>query len=419
MKCFQCFRSPKSEEEKDYSSEEGVGDSRREGLASSTSVTTSIPESLGNSDMKNEDPVGKGGDKTHNAANSFMLWELAAITNDFNIESLVGMGNYGRVYKGEPLKGDQVVAVKQLDQDGVQGKEEIFANFISLSHLNHPNLVNLIGYCADDDERLLVYEFMPLGSLEDHLHDLPPNKKPLDWNTRMKIAAGVAQGLEYLHNQINPPVIYRFIKSSNILLGEGYHPKLSDVGLEIFFPTRAMTAYGYCAPESILEGNLTVESDVYSFGVLLLELITGRKAIDSKRCYAEQLLVAWAGPLLVDETKFSSLADPLLQGQFPPMSLHEALYLVVMCLDGQEANRPPIEYVVDKAKYLASQTYDPKTAAAQSYTSSSSTPRPKESEINPAGVSHDQRSSHDFSYNVGSTVSKADGASSWKGKDLA
>lgn len=131
--------------------------------------------------------------------------------------------------------------------------------------------------------------------------DLPPDKEPLDWNTRMKIAAGAAKGLEFLHDKANPPVIYRDFKSSNILLDEGFHPKLSDFGLAKLGPvgdkshvsTRVMGTYGYCAPEYAMTGQLTVKSDVYSFGVVFLELITGRKAIDSTQPHGEQNLVSW------------------------------------------------------------------------------------------------------------------------------
>lgn len=135
--------------------------------------------------------------------------------------------------------------------------------------------------------------------------DLPPEKEPLDWNTRMKIAAGAAKGLEYLHDKANPPVIYRDLKSSNILLDEGFHPKLSDFGLAKLGPvgdkthvsTRVMGTYGYCAPEYAMTGQLTLKSDVYSFGVVFLELITGRKAIDNTRGHGEHNLVAWVSTL--------------------------------------------------------------------------------------------------------------------------
>eukprot|EP00249_Psilotum_nudum_P010604 c22641_g2_i1 orf=1-681(-) len=164
----------------------------------------------------------------HIAAQTFTFRELATATKNFRPECLIGEGGFGRVYKGRLDNTGQVVAVKQLDRRGLQGNREFLVEVLMLSLLHHPNLVNLIGYCADGDQRLLVYEFMPLGSLEDHVHDLPPDKQPLDWNVRMKIAVGAARGLEYLHDSANPPVIYRDFKSSNILLGEGFHPKLSD-----------------------------------------------------------------------------------------------------------------------------------------------------------------------------------------------
>ncbi|KAJ8759215.1 hypothetical protein K2173_006675 [Erythroxylum novogranatense] len=235
-----------------------------------------------------------------------------------------------------------------------------------LSLLHHPNLVNLIGYCADGEQRLLVYEFMPLGSLEDHLHDLPPDKEPLDWNTRMRIAAGAAKGLEYLHDQANPPVIYRDFKSSNILLDEGFHPKLSDFGLAKLGPTgdkshvstRVMGTYGYCAPEYAMTGQLTVKSDVYSFGVVL-ELITGRKAVDSSRPHAEQNLVTWARPLFNDRKKFPTLADQRLQGRYPMRGLYQALAVASMCIQEQAAARPLIGDVVTALSYLANQVYEP------------------------------------------------------------
>ncbi|WMV25647.1 hypothetical protein MTR67_019032 [Solanum verrucosum] len=190
-----------------------------------------------------------------------------------------------------------------------------------LSLLHHPHLVNLIGYCADGDQRFLVYEFMPLGSLEDHLHELSPDKTRLDWNTRMKIAAGATKGLEYLHDKANPPVIYTDLKCSNILLDEDYNPKLSDFGLtklglvgdKTHVSTRVMGTYGYCAPEYAMMGQLTLKSDVYSFGVVLLEIITGRSAIDTSRAAGEQNLVAWARPLFKNRRKFSQMADPELQ----------------------------------------------------------------------------------------------------------
>uniref|UniRef100_A0A5B7BY19 non-specific serine/threonine protein kinase n=1 Tax=Davidia involucrata TaxID=16924 RepID=A0A5B7BY19_DAVIN len=332
-------------------------------------------------DMKKE--ASKDGGSGHIAAHTFTFRELAAATKNFRADCLLGEGGFGRVYKGRLESTNQIVAIKQLDRDGLQGNREFLVEVLMLSLLHHTNLVNLIGYCADGDQRLLVYEYMPLGSLEDHLHDLPPDKKLLDWNTRMKIAAGAAKGLEYLHDKVTPPVIYRDLKCSNILLDEGYHPKLSDFGLAKLGPvgdkthvsTRVMGTYGYCAPEYAMTGQLTLKSDVYSFGVVLLEIITGRKAIDNSKAAGEHNLVAWARPLFKDRRKFLQMADPLLQGQYPMRGLYQALAVAAMCVQEQPNMRPLIADVVTALTYLASQKYDPETQPVQSVRSGSSTPR--------------------------------------------
>ncbi|XP_023527639.1 probable serine/threonine-protein kinase PBL7 isoform X2 [Cucurbita pepo subsp. pepo] len=251
-----------------------------------------------------------------------------------------------------------------------------------LSLLHHPNLVNLIGYCADGDQRLLIYEYMRLGALDDHLHDISPGTKVLDWNTRMKIATGAARGLEYLHDKASPPVIYRDLKSSNILLDKGYHPKLSDFGLAKLGPvgdnthvsTRVMGTYGYCAPEYAMTGQLTLKSDVYSFGVVLLEIITGRKAIDDSRAAGEQNLVSWARPLFKDRMRFAQMADPMLSGQYPSRGLYQALAVAAMCVQEQPNMRPVIADVVTALSYLASQRYDPGSNIPHSSPGSASTP---------------------------------------------
>ncbi|KAE8725497.1 Serine/threonine-protein kinase PBS1 [Hibiscus syriacus] len=181
--------------------------------------------------------------------------------------------------------------VKQLDRNGYQGNREFLVEVLMLSLLNHPNLMSLVGYCADGDQRILVYEYMPNGSLESHLLDKPPHKKPLDWDTSTKVAIRAAKGLEYLHETADPPVIYRDFKASNILLDQDFTLKLSDFGLakigptgdKVHVSTRVMGTYGYYAPEYALTGQLTTKSDVYSFGVVFLEMITGRRVIDTLR----------------------------------------------------------------------------------------------------------------------------------------
>ncbi|KAI3423114.1 Protein kinase domain-containing protein [Psidium guajava] len=373
MGCFSCFDS----REDVKLNPEKESDDRIQGALSSDIARLASgadrPRLRGNAGVKRELPGLK--DAPGIAAQTFTFRELATATKNFRSECFLGEGGFGRVYKGQLESTGQVVAVKQLDRNGLQGNREFLVEVLMLSLLHHPNLVNLIGYCADGDQRLLVYEFMPFGSLEDHLHDLPPGKEPLNWNTRMKIAAGAARGLEYLHDKANPPVIYRDFKSSNILLDEGFHPKLSDFGLAKLGPTgdkshvstRVMGTYGYCAPEYAMTGQLTVKSDVYSFGVVLLELITGRKAIDSSLPHGEQNLVAWARPLVNDRRKFSKLADPSLQGQYPMRGLYQALAVASMCIQEQAAARPLTRDVVTALSYLANQAYDPNTAAGHAY----------------------------------------------------
>ncbi|KAJ9169074.1 hypothetical protein P3X46_020542 [Hevea brasiliensis] len=291
----------------------------------------------------------------------FSYKEIAAATENFNPHCVLGEGGYGKVYRGYIEKIHQVVAIKQLDRNGKQGNREFFSELLMLSLVQNPNLVKLIGYCVDGDQRILVYEFLPNGSLENHLLNLDPGKKPLDWYTRMKIAVGAARGLQFLHEG-NPPIIYRDFKASNILLDADFNPRLSDFGLAKLGPTgekehvstRVMGTYGYCAPEYQRTGKLTKSSDVYSFGVVFLEIITGRRVIDSSRPTEEQNLLAWAEPLFKDKHKFTALVDPLLGGDYPTKSLHQALAIAGMCLQEEAEVRPVMADVVTALEFLAS-----------------------------------------------------------------
>ncbi|XP_014503431.1 probable serine/threonine-protein kinase PBL21 [Vigna radiata var. radiata] len=295
------------------------------------------------------------------AATSYSFRELAAAAKGFNQENLIGEGGFGKVYKGR-LSTGQLVAIKQLRLDGEthQGNREFVTEVLMLSLLHHSNLVKLYGYCTHGDQRLLVYEYMPMGSLEQHLSE----KKPLSWRTRLMIGVGAARGLQYLHCIANPPVIYRDLKSANILLDSNLHPKLSDFGLAKLGPvgdnthvsTRVMGTYGYCAPEYAMSGKLTLKSDIYCFGVVLLELITGRKAMDVTKKQREQSLVAWARPYLSDRRKVTQIVDPLLQGNYPLRCLHNAIAITAMCLQEQPNLRPSISDIVIALEYLASES---------------------------------------------------------------
>ncbi|XP_037424210.1 probable serine/threonine-protein kinase PBL7 isoform X2 [Triticum dicoccoides] len=314
---------------------------------------------------------------------SFTYEELNAATLGFPQDHFLGEGGFGKVYKGV-LDGNEV-AIKILNPNGLQGNREFCTEVMVLSRMHHPNLVKLVGFCTDDDQRLLVYEYMPLGSLETHIFDLPPNKKPLDWNTRINILAGAAQGLKHLHVNCNPPIINRDVKCANILLGEEYHPKLADFGLAKLGPTgddthvstRVMGTPGYCAPEYLESGQLTIKSDVYSFGVVILEVITGRKALDQSRIKAERSLAEWNYSLLppnaimavprtilclpgislatplINRRDFAMLADPALGNQYSMTSLYQVLSVARMCLNTTASQRPQITDVAAALAHIS------------------------------------------------------------------
>lgn len=290
----------------------------------------------------------------------FTYRELATATNNFRLESMIGRGGFGSVYKGmlETTPGQlKNVAVKMLDTTGHQGDKEFLVEVLMLSLLRHEHLVTLFGYCAEGDQRLLVYEYMPFGSVEDHIHGYGSEEEVLDLSTRMQIALGSAKGLAYLHNVAQPPVIYRDLKTANILLDHGYKAKLSDFGLAKFGPsgdmshvsTRVMGTHGYCAPEYASTGKLTMKSDIYSFGVVMLELITGRKPIGDACMGAKRLLVNWALPLFRDQ-EIRKIADPMLSIQghhYLEEAVERALVLAYMCLREDANARPTVKEVVE------------------------------------------------------------------------
>ncbi|KAK9128249.1 hypothetical protein Syun_017046 [Stephania yunnanensis] len=296
---------------------------------------------------------------------SFTLFELETITKSFRVDYILGEGGFGTVYKGYIDENVRVglkslpVAVKVLNKQGLQGHREWLTEVNFLGQLRNPNLVKLIGYCCEDDHRLLVYEFMFRGSLENHL--FRKAAVPLSWATRMMIALGAAKGLAFLHNA-ERPVIYRDFKTSNILLDSDYTAKLSDFGLakagpqgdETHVSTRVMGTYGYAAPEYVMTGHLTARSDVYSFGVVLLELLTGRRSVDKTRPSKEQSLVDWARPKLNDKRKLLQIIDPRLEDKYPVKAAQKACSLAYYCLSQNPKARPLMSDVVETLEPLQS-----------------------------------------------------------------
>jgi hypothetical protein len=250
---------------------------------------------------------------------SFSYAELSDATDGFSNNNILGEGGFGCVYKGLLANGREV-AVKQLKIGGGQGEREFQAEVEIISRVHHRHLVSLVGYCISEHQRLLVYDYVPNDTLDFHLHSNRGSN--LDWASRIKIAAGAARGLAYLHEDCHPKIIHRDIKSANILLDSNFDAQVADFGLakltldvDTHVSTRVMGTFGYMAPEYASSGKLTDKSDVYSFGVVLLEIITGRKPVDSSQPFGDESLVEWARPKLAEalETRnFDELMDPRL-----------------------------------------------------------------------------------------------------------
>ncbi|KAL7582365.1 receptor-like serine/threonine-protein kinase ALE2 isoform X1 [Lactuca sativa] len=290
---------------------------------------------------------------------TFTLAELDKATEKFSSKKILGEGGFGCVYHGIIEDGSEV-AVKLLNRDNNQnGDREFIAEVEMLSRLHHRNLVKLIGICIEGRTRCLVYELVPNGSVESHLHGVDKERGPLDWDGRLKIALGAARGLAYLHEDSNPRVIHRDFKASNVLLEDDFTPKVSDFGLareategSSHISTRVMGTFGYVAPEYAMTGHLLVKSDVYSYGVVLLELLSGRKPVDMSQPPGEENLVTWARPLLTTREGLQQLVDPSLFGTYDFDDMAKVAAIASMCVHPEVTQRPFMGEVVQALKLI-------------------------------------------------------------------
>ncbi|KAL7140190.1 hypothetical protein ABFS83_09G105200 [Erythranthe nasuta] len=284
---------------------------------------------------------------------TFTYEELALATENFSGTNLLGQGGFGYVHKGF-LRDGKEVAIKQLKVGSGQGEREFQAEVKTISRVHHKHLVSLVGHCISGTQRLLVYEYVPNGTLEFHLH--AKEKSPINWSTRMKIALGSAKGLVYLHEDCHPKIIHRDIKSANILLDENFEAKVADFGLARFYTetdthvsTRVMGTFGYLAPEYALTGKLTDKSDVFSFGVVLLELITGRRPIDKSQNYLDDNIIDWARPLLtqaLESDNFDGVADPRLLKDYDSVEMARMVACASVCVRHLARRRPPMSQII-------------------------------------------------------------------------
>ncbi|XP_030930027.1 serine/threonine-protein kinase PCRK1-like [Quercus lobata] len=301
----------------------------------------------------------------------FTFSELKAATKNFSRTLMIGEGGFGGVYKAVIRSTDDLhkkidVAIKQLSRRGLQGHKEWVTEVNVLGVVEHPNLVKLLGYCAEDDERgiqrLLIYEYMPNRSVQDHLSNR--FRTPLPWGTRMRIAQDTARGLAYLHEGMDFQIIFRDFKSSNILLDEQWVAKLSDFGLARLGPsdglshvsTAVVGTIGYAAPEYIQTGHLTSKSDVWSYGVFLYELITGRRPLDRNRPKGEQKLLEWVRPHLSNLRKFELILDPRLEGKYSLKSAQKLAAVANRCLVRQSKSRPKMSEVLEMVNRIVETT---------------------------------------------------------------
>ncbi|CAM0870578.1 unnamed protein product [Alopecurus aequalis] len=279
-----------------------------------------------------------------------MLMDISALraaTGDFADSNKLGEGGFGTVYKGTLPDGEEI-AVKRLSRSSAQGVEELKNELALVAKLKHKNLVRLVGVCLEQQERLLVYEFVPNRSLDQILFDIE-KREQLDWGKRLGIIRGVARGLKYLHEDSQLKVVHRDLKASNVLLDTEMNPKISDFGLARLFgrgqtqgvTRRVIGTYGYMAPEYVNGGNYSVKSDVFSFGVMVLEIMTGRKNSDSTQ--SEDLLTMiwehWTAGTVLERM------DPCLNSSFSESDVMRCIQVGLMCVQENPVDRPVMSEV--------------------------------------------------------------------------
>ncbi|XP_027159340.1 cysteine-rich receptor-like protein kinase 25 [Coffea eugenioides] len=281
----------------------------------------------------------------------YSLSLIQAITNNFSAENKIGEGGFGHVYKGT-LQNGQEIAVKRLSRSSMQGLEEFKNEILLVANLQHRNLVRLLGFCFEGEEKLLVYEFVPNKSLDYLLFD-PEKQHMLDWSRRYKIIAGIARGLLYLHEDSRLRIIHRDLKASNILLDRDMNPKIADFGMARLFGADQSAAttktiagtYGYMSPEYAMHGHFSTKSDVFSFGVLVLEIVTGKKNSSFYQSDGAQDLLSHCWKNWRDGTPLA-LLDPILGNSSARNEVIQSIHIGLLCVQEDVDERPNMASVV-------------------------------------------------------------------------
>ncbi|XP_066388684.1 probable serine/threonine-protein kinase At1g01540 [Miscanthus floridulus] len=277
--------------------------------------------------------------------------EMEEATGGLAAANVMGEGGYGVVFRGV-LRDGTAVAIKNLHNNRGQAEKNFRMEVHTIGRVRHKNLVSLLGYCSEGACRMLVYQYIENSNLDRWLHHDDSEISPLTWDIRMRILLGTAKGLAYLHEGLEPKIVHRDIKSSNILLDRQWNAKVSDFGLakllcseRSYVTTRVMGTFGYVAPEYAKTGMLNERSDVYSFGVLVMEVITGRTPVDYTRPTHEVNLVEWL-KRMVAERRVEEVLDPRLPERPPSKALKRAVLAALRCVDPDGSQRPTMPHVV-------------------------------------------------------------------------
>lgn len=277
--------------------------------------------------------------------------QLRTATDDFNPLNKIGEGGFGSVYKGR-LKDGKLIAIKVLSAESRQGVKEFLTEINTISKIEHENLVKLFGCCIEENQRILVYNYLENNSLAQTLLGANRGNIQFKWRTRTKISIGIARGLAFLHEEVRPHIVHRDIKASNILLDKDLTPKISDFGLAKLIPpnmthvsTRVAGTIGYLAPEYAIRGQLTRKADIYSFGVLLVEIVSGRNNTNTRLPIEEQYLLerTWQ---LYERRELVALVDTELEGDFDAEEACRFLKIGLLCTQDTPKLRPSMSTVV-------------------------------------------------------------------------
>ncbi|OWM83527.1 hypothetical protein CDL15_Pgr013008 [Punica granatum] len=286
-----------------------------------------------------------GDDITTTESLQFDFAAIQAATNNFSADNKLGEGGFGEVYMGRLVNG-QDVAVKRLSRSSGQGAEEFKNEVVVVAKLQHRNLVRLLGFCLEEEEKILIYEYVPNKSLDYFLFD-PEKRALLDWSRRYKIISGIARGMLYLHEDSRLRIIHRDLKTSNVLLDVDMNPKISDFGMARIFgvdqtqgtTNRVVGTYGYMSPEYAMHGQFSAKSDVYSFGVLVLEIISGEKNSSFYQSGHAEDLPSYAWKQWRKGTP-GEVLDPILRDSCSRNEVTRCIHMSLLCLQEDPADRP-------------------------------------------------------------------------------